>query len=108
MSSSPFRFIRTGFGFFWRMLDTGRRFVLNLLFLLLLILIAIAIFGGGAKKLNDKTALVLDLKGQLLEQRAGNARDLLFDGVAGERQKDTQLRDVLTVLDAAAKDPKIG
>lgn len=108
MSFSPLRTIRTGFGFMWRMLDAGRRFILNLLFLLVLILLAIAIFGGGAKRLGDKTALVLDLKGQLVEQRAGNARDLLFDGVAGERQKDTQLRDVLTVLDAAAKDPKIG
>lgn len=107
MSISPFRVVRTGFSFLWRMIDIGRRFVLNLLFLLLLTAILVAVFGGGAKHLNDKTVLVLDLKGQLLEQQAGNARDVLLDGMAGEKQKDTQLRDILTVLDAAAKDPKI-
>ncbi len=107
MSLSPFRMIRAGFSFFWRTLDAGRRLILNLLFLLLLIVIAVSLFGGGAKHLKEKTVLVLDLKGQLVEQRIGNAGDLLLEGMSGEKHKDTQLRDVLTVLSAAAKDPQI-
>ena len=61
MARSPFSYIRSGFGFFWRALDAGRRTILNLLFLALLIVLAIAIFGGGAKPIAAKTTLVLDL-----------------------------------------------
>ena len=60
--------VRSGVGAFWRALDTGRRFTLNLLFLLILLALLYAIFGGGAKPLQPKTMLVLDLKGQLVEQ----------------------------------------
>lgn len=109
MARSPFSYIRSGFAFFWRMLDAGRRTVLNLLFLALLILLAVAIFGGGAKPLAPKTTLVLDLKGQLVEQSSTSPRDALLTGVqGGESVRMLQLRDVLKVLAAAAKDPDIG
>ncbi|ELX09671.1 protease 4 [Janthinobacterium sp. HH01] len=108
MSRSPFSYIRSGFGFLWRALDTGRRAILNLLFLLVLIVLAYAIFGGGAKPLQSKTTLVLNLKGQLVEQSSGNARDALLTSVrGGENHKMMQLRDVLSVLETAAKDPEI-
>jgi protease-4 len=109
MARSPFSYIRRGFGFFWRMLDAGRRTVLNLLFLALLIVLAVAIFAGGFKPLAPKTTLVLDLKGELVEQSSTNPRDALLTGVqGGETLRMLQLRDVLKVLDAAAKDPDIG
>jgi len=108
MARSPFSYIRSGFGFFWRALDAGRRTILNLLFLALLIVLAIAIFSGGAKPLAAKTTLVLDLKGQLVEQTSTNPRDALLTGVqGGEALRMLQLRDVLKVLDAAAKDANI-
>ena len=108
MSRSPFSYIRSGFAFFWRALDTGRRTVLNLLFLFVLIVLGYAIFGGGAKPLQAKTTLVLNLKGQLVEQSSGNARDALLTSVrGGENHKMMQLRDVLSVLETAAKDPEI-
>jgi protease-4 len=66
-------------------------------------------FGGGAKPLAPKTTLVLDLKGELVEESSGSARDSAGDRpVAAARHKMIQLRDVLSVLDAAAKDPNIG
>lgn len=108
MSRSTFSYIRSGFAFFWRALDTGRRTILNLLFLLVLIVLGYAIFGGGAKPLQSKTTLVLNLKGQLVEQSSGNARDALLTSVrGGENHKMMQLRDVLSVLETAAKDPEI-
>ncbi|MPQ58061.1 signal peptide peptidase SppA [Duganella sp. FT27W] len=108
MTRSPLSYIRSGFGFFWRALDAGRRTILNLLFLALLIVLAIAIFGGGAKPLAAKTTLVLDLKGQLVEQTSLNPRDaLLTSAQGGETLRMLQLRDVLKVLDAAAKDANI-
>ncbi|MFS2003622.1 signal peptide peptidase SppA [Duganella sp. CT11-25] len=109
MTRSPFSYIRSGFAFFWRALDTGRRTILNLLFLAVLLAILYMIFGGGLKPLQPKTTLVLDLKGQLVEQSSVNARDALLTNVrGGEVHKMMQLRDVLSVLDAAAKDPDVG
>ena len=108
MSLNPFPFMRRGFGFFWRTLDAARRMVLNLLFLILVIGLLYLIFGGtGLKPLPDKTFLVLDFKGQLVEQHSGGAREALISGVRGDAKKTVQLRDVLTVLDAAGKDASI-
>ncbi|NVM74700.1 protease-4 [Duganella sp. SG902] len=109
MSQSPFSYVRRGFAFFWRALDTSRRTVLNLIFLVLVLMLLYAIFGGGAKPLQPKTTLVLDLKGQLVEQSSVNARDALVTNLrGGEVHKMIQLRDVLAVLDQAAKDPDVG
>ena len=105
--SSPFRLIGRGIKFIWHALDVGRRFIFNMIFLLILITLAIGIFSGGGKKIEDKTALVLDFKGGLVEQHSGSARDSLLAEVQGDGKKSTQLRDILQVLDAAGKDPKI-
>jgi protease-4 len=108
MSRSPFAYIRSGFAFFWRAVDAGRRTVFNLLFLLLVIAVLIGIFGSGAKPLAPKTMLILDLKGQLVEQSSTNVRETLLNGVrGGENHKMVQLRDVLAVLEAAGKDDNI-
>ena len=108
MSFKPMSTLRRGFGALWRTLDATRRVVLNLLFLLILILLLSAIFGGGAKPILAKTALVMELKGDLVEQHSGTVRDALMSNLSGEQEKSVQLRDVLTVLDAAAKDKNIG
>jgi protease-4 len=99
--------LRRGFGAFWRALDTTRRVVLNLIFLLLVIALLWAIFGGGARPLAPHTALVLDIKGDIVEQHSGGLSESLKAGLGGERKREVQLRDLLTVLDAAAKDPNI-
>jgi protease-4 len=109
MSQSPFSYIRRGFAFFWRALDAGRRTVLNLIFLIIVLVLLYAIFGGGVKPLQPKTTLVLDLKGQLVEQSSISARDALVTNLrGGEVHKMIQLRDVLSVLETAAKDPDVG
>ncbi|MTV39699.1 signal peptide peptidase SppA [Duganella radicis] len=109
MSQSPFSYIRNGFAFFWRALDASRRTVLNLIFLFIVLVLLYAIFGGGAKPLQPKTTLVLDLKGQLVEQSSVNAREALVTNLrGGEVHKMIQLRDVLAVLEQAAKDPDVG
>ncbi len=108
MSFKPLSSLRRGIGMLWRGLDATRRFVLNMLFLLILIVFLVALFGGGAKPLADKTALVLELRGDLAEQTTGSVGDQLLSNIGGETRRTIQLRDLLTVLDAAAKDEKIG
>lgn len=104
--SSKFAFLRRAFTGFWSALDTTRRAVFNLIFLFILIVILVAVF-RSSPKIDDKTALVLDLKGQLVEQRSGGPRDRVLSEVQGGGIAQTQLRDVLAVLDAAAKDARI-
>ena len=102
-----FQFIRSGFCFLWRMLDGGRRILFNLIFLGLIIAVAVAIFGGSVPKMEEKTALILDLHGNLVEQQSVSVRETVMAQAQGDKRESTQLRDILAVLDAAATDPKI-
>ena len=108
MSLNPFPSMRRGWRFCWRTLDATRRLVLNLLFLFIVIGLMYAIFGSsGLKPLAARTTLVLDLKGHLVEQHSGGAREALLSSARGDGRKSVQLRDVLTVLDAAGQDAAI-
>jgi protease-4 len=107
MSFKPLTSLRRGFGMFWRTLDATRRLVLNLLFLAFIVFVLWAIFGGGIKPLAPNTALVLEIKGDLVEQHKGSVREALLSNVGGDAVRTVQLRDLLTVLDGAAKDPNI-
>lgn len=107
MSRGNKGFIRTWAGRLWALVDGTRRAVFNLLWLALLIGVPVALFLGRADKLQDKTVLVLDLAGPLVEQGAGGTRDTLLRQVQGQDQGQVRLRDVIVVLDAAARDPKI-
>jgi protease-4 len=107
MSFKPLSSLRRGVGALWRGLDATRRFVLNLLFLIILVALVWGMFGGGLKPIAPKTALVLDLKGELVEERAGSVRDSLVAGLSGNGRRLVQLPDVLKALDTAAKDPNV-
>ncbi len=91
----------------WSWVDSSRRFAFNLLWLLLLVLVVIAIVKRGPEPLKDKTTLVLNLQGRLVEQHAGDARERAMAELRGESTQSVQLRDVLRVLEQAAKDDKI-
>ncbi len=107
MSTKPKSALRRGFGMLWGAIDATRRTILNLLFLLIVVLLLVAIFSGGAAPIQAKSALVLDLKGELVEQHAGSARDAVMANLQGDSVRSVQLRDVLTVLEAAGKDENI-
>jgi len=91
----------------WRFVDVSRRVVLNLIFLLIVLVVILALAKNGPQPLADKTALVLNLSGSISEQRAGNLRGAAIDQLRGEVPQKVQLRDVLVVIDSAAKDDKI-
>jgi len=98
------------FGGLVALLDGTRRLLLNLLLLALLLgAILWAWQRWHRPALPEKTTLVLDLGGSIVDQaRGGNPRSQALAqlrGQGGERQ--TRLRDVLAVLDAAARDDKV-
>ena len=107
MATSFLSSTRSFLGNLWEFVDATRRTLLNILFVLIVIAVVIALFKGGAPALADKTTLVLSLQGPLVEQRGGSVRDNALAQARGEAMQSAQLRDVLAVLDAAAKDPKI-
>ncbi len=91
----------------WRALDAGRRALLNLLLLALIVAGVWAAFKAGPPAIKPRTALVLDLAGPVVEQRAGSLRAGLLKQLRGEDDGATRLRDVIAVLDAAAKDEHV-
>lgn len=96
------------FGRLWWLLDGSRRVVLNLIFLLLLAWFLVALLRSGAAPLSERTALVVGLRGALVEQRSAKPRDAALAQLgAGRSPVNTQLRDVLTVLEAAGTDDNI-
>jgi protease IV len=107
MTTEKRGFFRTVLGGLWWLLDGSRRLFFNLLFLAFVVAGLFAIFGGGPPRLQDKTVLVLDLAGPIVEQRAGSARTAALRQVRGEDSNQVRLRDLIAVLDAAATDPKI-
>jgi protease-4 len=107
MASRP-GIIRRTFGALWWLLDGTRRLVFNLLFLALLVALAVAWFGGDRMPvLKEKTALVLNLHGDLVEQYTRAGSDILLSETLGDERRETRVRDVLAALDAAADDPSI-
>ena len=94
------------FGRLWWFLDGTRRVVFTLLFWLIVIGLIWA-STRGAKPLQDKTTLVLDIQGEVVEQFSGSPRDQAIAQIKGENRAQTRLRDIVRALDAAAKDDKI-
>jgi protease-4 len=90
----------------WALFNFTRRLVFGVIALILLIGF-IAALRTAAPKLLDKTALVLDPKGAIVEQYTNDAAQRALSNLAGDKSKQTQLRDILTAIDAAAKDPRI-
>ena len=107
MASRP-GIIRRTFGGLWWLLNATRQLVFNLLFLALLVVLAVVWFGGERKPVvKEKTALVLNLHGELVEEFSGRSRELLLAESLGERRRETRVRDVLDTLEAAGSDANI-
>ena len=64
--------------------------------------------GSGITPLRDKTALVLNLKGTLVEQYSKSPFErALANASDNDNGRELQLRDLLTAIDNAKDDPKI-
>jgi protease IV len=98
--------LRRLFGGLWNALNFTRRLVFNLLFLFVLLLLLAAVFGGG-HSLQDRTALVLAPRGELVEQFSADPTSRALARMLGDETPETQLRDVLRAIDAAAHDKRI-
>ena len=102
---SLFKAIRYLFSGFWHGLSVCRVIVGNLIFLVLIILLLSIFFHDAEKDLPDQAALVLSLRGDIVEQKT---ETMLSNRLFGEAaQEETLLKDVIDVVDHAAEDPRI-
>lgn len=100
--------IRRFFGFLWRGIDFSRRLVLNLLFLLIVGIVLFAwLSSDRPPRLAPDTALVVNIQGDVIEEYTVGAQEAALAEALGRDRFETRLRDVLAVLDAAARDPQI-
>ena len=90
----------------WNALNFARRLLFNLIFLALVIILVVAM-RSGAIRLQDRTALVLAPKGNIVEQYTSEPAQRALAGAFGNQVKEVQLRDILQALDAAALDKRI-
>lgn len=92
----------------WDAMNFTRRLILNLLFFFLLFLF-IAILGSGERlaPLHQGTALVIAPEGRLVEQYTTDPFTRALTEGMGQQGTELQLRDLLAVLDHAAKDDNI-
>lgn len=90
----------------WNTLNFTRRLVLNLIFLIIMIAI-FASFFESHPTIEERTALVLDPKGVVVEQYSTDATERALANMGGGGAKEVQLRDLLRTIENAAKDPKI-
>ncbi len=102
---------RRGFiaGFFvglWNTLNFTRRLVFNLIFLALVVVVVAALFATRST-LAPRTALILNPQGAIVEQYSISPAQRALAGLSGSDIGEVQLRDLLKVIDSAAKDPRI-
>ena len=101
--------IRRLFGALWSGLNFTRQLVFNLLFLLLLFVLLAALFAGPSiKPVQQQSALVLELGGQLVEQHTSSPIDRFLAEASGDPSgAELQLRDLLHAIAGAKDDERI-
>ncbi len=96
-------------GFFvglWTLVNFARRLVFNIIFIIIVVAIVIAM-RTSALKIDDHTALVLNPKGNIVEQYTADAAQRAFSGAFGDKVREVQLRDILRAIEAATGDAHI-
>ena len=109
---NPFWSFLVGVGKF---INFANHLVFNLVMITLLFLVLLAIgagfvakSGGGLHPLQDKSALVLDLKGALVEQyTSAPLQRALAEASGDDENRELQLRDLSAAIEAARTDDHI-
>jgi protease-4 len=107
MASEQPGLLRRLFGWLWAGINFARRLVLNLVFFAIVAALVVAWLVESRPRVGDDTALVLAISGRIVEQYTGGPSEVALSEALGERRRETQLRDLLDAIAAAADDPKI-
>jgi protease IV len=94
------------FGAILRVLDATRK-VLHFIFLAVIALVLLVMFAPRVPRIPSTAALVLAPEGDLVDQLDGDAGARAWNELVGEGQRQTLVRDLLAVLEAARDDTRI-
>ncbi|MGA9334161.1 MAG: signal peptide peptidase SppA [Rudaea sp.] len=90
----------------WVVFNFTRRLVFGVIALFVLIVFFVALH-RSAPELRDRTALVVDPKGNIVEQYTSDATQRALSGALGNKLKQVQLRDIVRAIDDAREDKRI-
>jgi protease-4 len=108
MSNAQHGPIRRFFGGIWSALNFTRQLVFNLIFLFIVVAVLMAIVSSpGVQPVEEKTALVLNLEGNLVQQFSSSPVDRVLGQLTGEAEVEIQLRDAVRAIEAAKDDKTI-
>ncbi|MGE0208982.1 MAG: signal peptide peptidase SppA [Lysobacteraceae bacterium] len=96
------RFARAG----WNAVNFTRRLVFNAIFLFIGLIVLVALF-SGRPKLPERSALVIAPQGQVVEQFSADPFERALSKAMNQPLPETQLRDLVRALEAAATDSRI-
>lgn len=101
-------FVRLWLGF-WRSVTAFRMAVFNVLFLIIVFaIIASIVSGDKTGEIKEGTTLIINPKGVVVEQSSRSPVDEILDEITGQSEPQTELRDLVAVLEEAADDDRIG
>ncbi|MFC4654509.1 signal peptide peptidase SppA [Rheinheimera marina] len=111
MSEQKQGFIRRYFGAIWRGISLLRHFTFNIIFLLILVVILTSIFSGGDEvEIAPSSALVLNLEGNLVEEKTyvDPLDAAISEGMGGQEENpEVLVSEVVKTIEAATKDQRI-
>ncbi len=91
----------------WRGIDLLRRLVLNLVFFGCLLVLLGWWLVDAAPEAPESAILVLDPRGELVEQKTGDPLEQAFRTASGDDLPEVSIWDLMTAVEEAAEDPRI-
>lgn len=91
----------------FRGVDLARRLVVNALFLLVLLLLWIGTTSDGRPKVPASTVLVIDPRGVIVEQLAGDPVQRALEKLTGNEVPEALLKDLVDAIDAGRDDGRV-
>lgn len=91
----------------FRGIDLARRLVVNALFLLVLLLLWIWTTADGRPKVPASTVLVVDPRGVIVEQLAGDPVERALQKLTGSEVPEALLKDLVAAIDAGRDDDRV-
>lgn len=91
----------------WSAVNSTRKIVVNLIFLVIVVALLSTLFTSDAPKIAEKTALVINPNGRLVEQLTANSVKRIIDDIRGVSTPETLLKDVVDAINAAKEDDRI-
>ena len=91
----------------WSALNTTRKVVINLLFLVIAVALVAMAFSSDKPKIADKTALVIEPRGQLVEQLTAKDIQQILEESRGAALLETLLKDVIDAIETAKSDDRV-